>query len=127
MNPVATGYRVISRPLLTQDNTTERGVKRWTPVWTRPGHNFHVRPLCILGSILVFMAIYWDTDKLIKIKVKVTLSLYHHVGAQGEMSYSFYSFLTSVVNRAALYSRERTSGTHWIGGWVGLSWSGHRG
>jgi hypothetical protein len=45
------------------------------------------------------MAIYWDTDKLIKTRVKVTLSLYHHVGAQGEMSYSFYSFLTSAVNR----------------------------
>jgi hypothetical protein len=29
---------------------------------------------------------------------------------------------------AALYPRKRTSGTHWIRGWVGLkSWSGHRG
>jgi hypothetical protein len=41
---------------------------------------------------------------------------------------SSYSFLTSELDGvsgqrhalAALYPRERTPGTHWIGGWVGL-------
>jgi hypothetical protein len=51
-----------------------------------------------------------------------------HAGANGEKMYS-YSFLTSVLDgvsgprhaTAALNPRVRTSGTHWIAGWVGLS------
>jgi hypothetical protein len=42
--------------------------------------------------------------------------------------YSFYSFLTSALDgvsgqlhaTAALYPREMTPVTHWVGGWVGL-------
>jgi hypothetical protein len=51
-----------------------------------------------------------------------------HAGAKGERSYSFYSFMTSALDGvsgqrhapAALYPRERTPRTHWVGGWVGL-------
>jgi hypothetical protein len=51
-----------------------------------------------------------------------------HVGAKGERKYSSCSFLTSALEGvsgqhhalAELYTRERISGTHGIGGWVGL-------
>jgi hypothetical protein len=51
-----------------------------------------------------------------------------HAGAKGEKKHSSYSFFTSALDGvsgqrhapAALYSWERTPGTHWIGGWVGL-------
>jgi hypothetical protein len=47
---------------------------------------------------------------------------------RGERKYSYYSFLTSVVDGVsgqrqgptAHYPRETTPGTHWIGRWVGL-------
>jgi hypothetical protein len=59
---------------------------------------------------------------------KVKLSHYHHAGAKGTRRYSSYTFLTSALGGmsgrrhapAALYSWERTPGTHWIGGWVSL-------
>jgi hypothetical protein len=51
---------------------------------------------------------------------------------QGERRYSSYSLPQHWMSGrrhapAALYTLERTPGTHWIGDWVGLSWSGHRG
>jgi hypothetical protein len=39
---------------------------------------------------------------------------------EGERKYSCYSFLTSALDGVSITSRERTPGTHWIGGWVGL-------
>jgi hypothetical protein len=58
---------------------------------------------------------------------KVKLSRYHHTDAKGERRYSFYSILTSAIDGksgqphapATLYPGERTTGTHWTGGWVG--------
>jgi hypothetical protein len=51
-----------------------------------------------------------------------------HAGDKRDSKYSSYSFLTSALDGvsgqrhapAAIYSRERTPDTHWIGGWVGL-------
>jgi hypothetical protein len=51
-----------------------------------------------------------------------------HAGAKVERQYSSNSFLTSALdgvsgqchNLAVHSPRERTSNTHWIGGWVGL-------
>jgi hypothetical protein len=51
-----------------------------------------------------------------------------HAGAKGERRYSSYSFLTSALDGvsghreapAALYPREITPVTRWIGGWVGI-------
>jgi hypothetical protein len=51
-----------------------------------------------------------------------------HAGVKRERRYSSYSFLTSALYgvsgqrdaSAALYPWERTYGTHWIGGWMGL-------
>jgi hypothetical protein len=48
-------------------------------------------------------------------------------GAGGKRMYSSYSFTTSALDGvsgqrhapAALYPEERTTGTHWTGGWVG--------
>jgi hypothetical protein len=65
----------------------------------------------------------------------VKLSRYHHAGDTEERKYSSYSFLTSALDGmngqrhapATLYPRVKDPGTHWIGGWVGLSWSGHTG
>jgi hypothetical protein len=59
---------------------------------------------------------------------KVKLSHYRHEGDKGESMHSSYSFLTLALNGvsgyrhapAELYPPERTLGTHWIGGWVGL-------
>jgi len=47
----------------------------------------------------------------------------------GERRHNSYPFLTSALDGvsgqryvlAELYSWERTCGSHWIGGWVGLS------
>jgi hypothetical protein len=60
--------------------------------------------------------------------LKVKLSRYRHVRAKGERIYSCYSFLTSALDGVsgqrqappALHPRNRTLGTHWIGGWMGL-------
>jgi hypothetical protein len=61
-----------------------------------------------------------------RIKVKVKLPRYFHGGDKGEGRYSSYS-LTSTPDRVSnimpqLRStpKERTPGTHWIGGWLGL-------
>jgi hypothetical protein len=65
--------------------------------------------------------------KIIKVK-KGKLSRALQASAKVETRNSSYSFLTSTLDGvsgqrhvpAALYPREKTSGTHWIGGWVGL-------
>jgi hypothetical protein len=57
---------------------------------------------------------------------KIKLSRYSHGGAWVERRYSSYSFGTiwwwvvSVTPRPRFTPGERTPGTHWIGGWVGL-------
>jgi hypothetical protein len=59
-------------------------------------------------------------------KCEVKLRATRHAG--GEKRYSSYSLSTSELDgvsfqrhaSAGLYPRERTTGTHWIGGWVGL-------
>jgi hypothetical protein len=51
-----------------------------------------------------------------------------HAGDDEERRYTSYSFLTSALHGvcgqrhapAAIYPRERTHGTHWIGSWVGM-------
>jgi hypothetical protein len=60
-------------------------------------------------------------------KVKVKLSCNRHAGTKGERRYSPYSFFTLALEGSgqhhaltALYSWERTPGTHCIGHWVGL-------
>jgi len=63
-----------------------------------------------------------------KVKVKVKLSRYHHVGAKRERNYNSYSLLTSAPAKvsdqryapATIYPWEKTSDTHWIGDWRGL-------
>jgi hypothetical protein len=58
----------------------------------------------------------------------VQLSRYSDARAKGERKYSFYSFLTSALvgvsgqrhAPAVLYPWERTPGTHWIGGCMGV-------
>jgi hypothetical protein len=65
-----------------------------------------------------------------KIKVKkVRCPATRHGGAWGERRYSSYSYLTSatiwgwvvsVTPRPRFTPGERTPGTHWRGGWVGL-------
>jgi hypothetical protein len=60
-------------------------------------------------------------------KLYVKLSLYA-MQRQGERGYRSFSYLTSALHRVSgqrhasvtLYSPGRASGTHWIGGWVGL-------
>jgi hypothetical protein len=59
---------------------------------------------------------------------KVKLSCYRHADDKVVRRYSSYSFSISGVDMVsgelyapfALYPRERTPGTHCIGGWVGL-------
>jgi hypothetical protein len=59
--------------------------------------------------------------------LKLKMSRYCHIGAKGER-HSSYSFLNSVLDGGEwsasrpgrVLPRERTPGTHWIGGWVGL-------
>jgi hypothetical protein len=61
-----------------------------------------------------------------KSKKKTKLCCYRRAGTQGKSTHSSYSFLTSALDGvsgqphgpAALYPRERTASTHWIGGWV---------
>jgi hypothetical protein len=59
-------------------------------------------------------------------KVKPTTHLWRH---RGKRRYSSYSFTTSALDGGWVFSvtpqprftpEERTSGTHWTGGWVGL-------
>jgi hypothetical protein len=62
-----------------------------------------------------------------KVKAKVKLSRHRHAGDNGKRRYSS-SFLSLALDGvsgqhhvlAELYPWERTSSTHWIGGWVGL-------
>jgi hypothetical protein len=57
------------------------------------------------------------------------MSRYSHANAKGERKYMSYSFFTLTLQGvsdqrhppAALYTREWTSSTHWIGGCVGLT------
>jgi hypothetical protein len=59
---------------------------------------------------------------------EVQVLRYRHAGDEGDSRYSAYSFLTSALDEsewsdsrhASLYSRIKTPGTHWIGGWVWL-------
>jgi hypothetical protein len=65
---------------------------------------------------------------LLESSKKAKLLRYHHVSAMGERRYSSYSLFNLALDGvsgqrhapAALYPQERTTGTHWIGGWVGL-------
>jgi hypothetical protein len=67
-----------------------------------------------------------DNGTFIQIKSKAVPL--RHAGAKGERKYSSYSFLTSALDgesgqrhaSTALYPRERTPDTYWIGGWMGL-------
>jgi hypothetical protein len=64
-------------------------------------------------------------------KVNVKLSRYHRADAKGEMSYSFYSFLTSALDRGE-WSVSRPGCTllrYPLARRLGEpeSWSGHRG
>jgi hypothetical protein len=60
--------------------------------------------------------------------VKAKLSGYRNVGAKRDRRYSSYSSSTLALEgvssqrpaTVALYPRERTPGTHWIRGWLGL-------
>jgi hypothetical protein len=65
------------------------------------------------------------------VALKVKLSHERHAGAKGESQHSCYSFLTSALDRGE-WSASRPGrafppgnppppGTHWIGGWVGLT------
>jgi hypothetical protein len=61
-------------------------------------------------------------------KSKIKAVPLHYVGVK-ERKYSSYSFLTSTLHGvgwqrhvpSALYTRQKKPGTHWIGGWVGLT------
>jgi hypothetical protein len=60
---------------------------------------------------------------------KVKLCRYRHAGDKWERRYCSNSFLTSALNgvsgqryaSAVLYPLEKTTGTHWTGGWVSLT------
>jgi hypothetical protein len=63
-----------------------------------------------------------------KSEVKPKLSRYHNAGCKGERLYNSDTFLTLALEGvsgqrhtpAELYPWERTPGTHWTEGWVGL-------
>jgi hypothetical protein len=67
-------------------------------------------------------------DSHTTVESKVNCSASCHRGIWGGRRYSSYSFLTSALDGVSgqhhapvlFYPRERTPGTHWTGGWVGL-------
>jgi hypothetical protein len=93
-------------------------------------HNFSVdscsRGIILGGGLIVYIMVpYMDLALLRKTKA---VPQHTYGGAWGERSYSSYSFTTSAIDGvsgqrhapAALYSRVRTPGIRWGGGWMGL-------